>query len=118
MTQKKDIVKVEMTNAFAQAVIPEKITKPSDMFLFQCPKCKNVHFRHAGYVEALMSFVRADKEKNVANDSLTVMVCTKCKACYLWYNEKMKDITSLIDLEAWEKTEKDLHAATGPGGEC
>lgn len=108
----------DMKDEFEKAITPEVIDRPGDMFLFQCSKCKNVHFRHAGYVEMLMPFIRADKEKKVSKDSYSVHVCTKCKRCYVWYNEQMRDVTKLIDLKAWEKIEKELHLATGPGGQC
>lgn len=35
-----------------------------------------------------------------------------------WINEQMYDVTDQIDLKAWEKTEKEAQAATGPGGQC
>lgn len=103
---------------FERAVMPTVVKDPDEMFLFQCSGCGNVHFRHAGYVEMLMPFIRADKEKKVSKDSYSVHVCTKCRQCFVWYGEKMRDITALIDLEAWEKAEVELHAATGPGGQC
>jgi hypothetical protein len=65
-----------------------------------------------------MPFVLADKQKKVAEDSYNVKVCTKCKKCYIWYSEQMYDVTKLIDLKAWEKVEKEMHVATGPGGDC
>ena len=116
-TQMEKVDKM-ITSDFEKAITPKVVEKPDDMFLFQCSKCGNVHFRHAGYVEMLLPFIRADKEKKVSKDSYGVHVCTKCRQCFVWYNERMRDITKLIDLKAWEKAEVDLHRATGPGGEC
>jgi len=47
-----------------------------------------------------------------------VMVCVKCKHSYIWVSEQMYDVTEHVDLNAWEKTEKEAHKATGPGGQC
>jgi hypothetical protein len=104
-------------DAFAELVKPKVLQKPDEMFLFRC-SCGNAHFRHAGYVETLMPFARADGEEKVSKDSNTVNVCTTCRNCYVWYNEAMYDVTAFVDLEAWEKAERELHAATGPGGQC
>lgn len=65
-----------------------------------------------------MPFMKADKSKNVTADSYGVKVCAKCKKCYVWANERMYDVTKLIDVEAWEKTEKEMQKMTGPGGDC
>ncbi len=114
----KDAVMISMgADEFSKKVTPKKISEAGDLFFFQC-QCDNVHFRHGGYVEVLVPFMRADKTKNVSKDSLQVMICTKCHTCYVWLNEQMYDVTELIDIEAWEKTERELQKATGPGGNC
>jgi len=95
----------------------KEVKSAEDLFLFKCT-CGNIHFRHAGYVEMLMPYIQADKEKKVTKDSYAVHVCTTCKKCYIWHHPDMYDLTPLIDLKAWEKTEKELHDATGPGGDC
>lgn len=119
MANSKEITPgMDLANEFQKAVTPEKVSDPEQMFLFKCPECGNVHFRHAGYVETLMPFIRADRQKTVSCESFGVRVCTKCRHCYVWYNEQMRDVTDLIDLNAWEKTEKEMQKATGPGGEC
>lgn len=28
------------------------------------------------------------------------------------------DVTDKIDMDAWDKAERELHRATGPGGQC
>ena len=110
---------VAMTNDdFKEAITPKPLTEEEKPFYFRCPSCGNMHFRHAGYVEALMPFIRANKEKKVYCESLSVMICTKCRRCYVWINEQMRDITDEIDVEAWEKTEREMQKATGPGGNC
>lgn len=109
---------VSMTvNDFEKRTIPIKAKSPKDLFLFQCG-CGCIHFRHAGYIESLMPYMRADKSKHVSEDSESVLVCTKCRKCYVWVNNQMWEITDLIDLHAWEKTEKEMHKMTGPGGNC
>jgi hypothetical protein len=57
-------------------------------------------------------------EKKMTCEPHQVMVCVKCKKSTLWVNGQMYDVTERIDLKAWEKTEKEAHAATGPGGQC
>ena len=119
-------------DAFQESVRPRIVKDARNLYLFECPAdidlngkrpgtnsvCGNLHFRHAGYLEGLMPFIRPDKAKRVDKSSYQVMVCTKCRACYIWLNEQMYDVTALIDLEAWVKAERELHAATGPGGQC
>ena len=109
---------VSMKNDFAKKVEPKKVMKADELYLFRCPECGGVHFRHAGYVELLMPFIRADGTKSVGDDSYAVQVCTQCRQCFIWLNEQMYDVTELIDLEAWIKLEQEMHEATGPGGEC
>lgn len=110
---------VAMTQSdFDKKVKPKQVKDPKDLFMFQCPKCKGVHFRHAGYVELMMPFIRADKTKNVASSSEDVKVCVKCFRCYVWFNEQMYEVTNLIDIEAWVKAEAKLNKMTGPGGQC
>lgn len=118
MNKNKEMMTNGFTGEFEKCVNPQIVKKPDELFLFQCSGCGNVHFRHAGYVEMLMPFMRADKEKKVGKDSYSVHVCTKCRKCFIWYNERMRDVTELIDLAAWEKAERELNKATGPGGEC
>ena len=81
-------------------------------------ECGNKHFRHAGYMEFLVPFIKSTKEGKVQTDSVEVKVCTKCKACYIYMDSNFIDVTGEIDIKAWEDTEKELHKATGPGGQC
>jgi hypothetical protein len=104
-------------NEFSDKISPVEIEDAKELFLFQC-KCGNIHYRHAGYVEILMPYINADRTKNVSNDSLQVMVCTKCRKSYVWLNQQMYDLSKLIDVQAWEKAEKEMHSNTGPGGQC
>lgn len=119
MADKNDVLISLNQDDFTKKVTPKPVSSPKDMFLFCCPDpCGNVHLRHAGYVQMLLPLVQADGQKRVAQDSYSVQVCTKCKKCFVWYDGQVYDITELIDLKAWEKTEKAMHAATGPGGDC
>lgn len=102
---------------FQSKITPKRLASADDLFLFKCP-CGNPHFRHAGYVNVVMPFVRADKQKRMTSDDYTVNVCTKCRRCFSWVSEQMYEVTDLIDLEAWAKAEVELHKATGPGGQC
>lgn len=90
---------------------------PETMFLFKCT-CGNVHFRHAGYIEAIMPYIQADQEKKVQSDSLSVKVCTSCRKCYVWHHPQWYDVTDKIDIAAWEKTEREMQKCTGPRGNC
>lgn len=92
---------------------------PEKVFLFKC-QCGGVHFRHAGYCELMLPYIKPGAEKSVAFDEQRVMVCVKCKRCFIRVaaENRTYDITDQIDLEAWEKTEREMHKATGPGGNC
>lgn len=100
---------------FKDRITPKSTDK---LLLFQCPSCKGVHFRHAGYVKVLLPFMGSGLEKKMALDNHQVMVCVGCKASYAWVGEQMYDLTDRIDLKAWEKVEVELNQATGPGGNC
>ena len=100
---------------FSERVTPEK--PGDDVFFFAC-ECGHKHFRHAGYIANMLPFMRAGGEKRINLANLEVQVCVKCKKSYVWLNEQMYDVTDEIDLEAWEKTEREAHRATGPGGQC
>ncbi|MFL6229320.1 MAG: hypothetical protein ACJ741_11125 [Pyrinomonadaceae bacterium] len=101
---------------FVERVTPKKPT--ADVFFFECATCKGSHFRHAGYAEIMLPFLKPGGEKRVEMVSEPVKICVKCKAAYVWVAGQMYDVTDKIDLAAWEKTEKEAHAATGPGGQC
>lgn len=80
--------------------------------------CKGVHFRHAGYVEMMLPFMELEGAKRMGVESVHVKICVKCKSAYVWTGRQMFDVTDKVDLRAWEKTEKEAQAATGPGGQC
>lgn len=103
---------------FAERVTPKTATEEKGVFFFSCSGCKGVHFRHAGYVKAMVPFMRAGGEKRISVDNHQVMVCVKCRRSYVWINEQMYEVTEQIDLSAWEKFEREADRATGPGGEC
>lgn len=103
---------------FEKFVTPKPTGEGSGVFLFECKGCKGVHYRHAGYVKSMLPFMRAGGEKRLSVDDLQVMVCVKCRRCYVWLNEQMYDVTDRIDLAAWEAFEREAHRATGPGGQC
>jgi hypothetical protein len=105
-------------NPFSEKAKAKVVEKADELYLFRCPECKNVHFRHAGYLEMLLPFIRADKKEGVDAQSYSVKICTNCRHSYIWYNEQMYDVTKLIDVEAWARTERELQLATGPGGDC
>jgi len=116
-TEKKDLVTMANGEGFSEKVKPKRITDPKELFIFTC-ECGAVHFRHAGYIEILMPFMRADKTKNVSKDGVEVNICVKCRRSYIWVNEQMYEVSDLIDVKAWEKFEKVAHKATGPGAQC
>ena len=103
-------------DGFGKCVTPKPFD-PEKQFALACT-CGNTHFRHAGYIEIAIPFVEAGGERKVTVSSQDVKVCTKCKKCYIWMDRQLYDVTDQIDLEAWEKTEVELHKATGPGGQC
>jgi len=90
----------------------------ADIFVVKCPHCSGIHFRHAGYIEATIPFVSPKQGNSLACDSLPVKLCVKCKHSMVIHSDKIIDVTEHIDLNAWEKTEKEAHKATGPGGQC
>ena len=99
----------------------EKCTpkKPDEgLFFFKCAGCGGIHYRHAGYVEVFIPFLKAGGAKEMVKDQRHVMVCVGCRRSYVWAGEQMYEVTDRIDLNAWEKSEVELHKATGPGGDC
>lgn len=75
----------------------------------------------AGYVKSLIPMIYPDAtggEKRVEQTDYQVHVCVACRTPYTWINSQVYDLTGQVDLEAWEKAEKELHKATGPGGQC
>lgn len=116
----KTVTKAELTvhpeaEGFREKVTPKKPNE--DVFFFKC-KCGGIHLRHAGYAKVMVPFIKAGGKKEVAMQEERVMVCVACKKCYIWNGEQMYDVTDKIDLKAWEKTEREAHKATGPGGDC
>lgn len=96
---------------------PKKL-ESEDLNLFKCPKCKGVHFRHAGYLHTTVPYVKANREPEVAKDQCPVIVCVKCRKCYIDVHGQTYDVTDTIDLKAWEKAEKEMYKTTGPDGQC
>ena len=102
---------------FSERVSAKQIDE-TKIFLHKCANCSGVHFRHAGYVEVLVPFIRPGDEKRMLMQSEPVKVCVNCKHSFIWLNEQVYDVTDRIDLNAWERTEREAQRATGPGGQC
>lgn len=112
--------KVQITQDLGRFSQSEFVVKadPAKLQLFKCPNCGGLHFRHAGYVLPITPKI---EEQVVKGELFTccVYLCVKCKHSIVYgKDEKIHDITEYIDLNAWEKTEKEAHKATGPGGQC
>lgn len=105
-------------NKFEELKRPVTLEKVDDIMLFSCPGCGNIHFRHAGYVETQLPYMRSDREARIGTESMPVRVCTKCRRSFFWMNTKCYEVTKLIDLQAWQRAEEELHQATGGGGKC
>lgn len=108
--------------AFKQEAFVETLKDTSDLMLFKCTSCGGVHFRHAGYVESMTPYIslmpKGAREVKSSTVSLPVKVCVACKHSFVDVQGKMQDVTEFIDLNAWERTEKEAQKATGPGGQC
>lgn len=91
---------------------------PETMHFMHCPKCDGVHYRHAGYVNIMLPFLKAGGDKRVALEEQRVLICVACRASFIWANEQAYSMDQHIDVAAWEKSEKEAHKATGPGGQC
>lgn len=102
---------------FRERVMPKQATDAGGIHFYKCT-CGGQHFRHAGYMQTMAPFMRPGGEKRIDIMDRHVMVCVKCRKAFLWINEQMYDVTERIDLEAWEKFEREAHRATGPGGDC
>ena len=119
-----DVSEIGAVEVFKTKSLVQKLENLDDMFIFVCPgkyrrkMCGNSHFRHAGYMQFLVPWMKPSGERKISNDSVQVMVCTRCKSAYVYMNDVFYDVTDKIDLKAWEKSEKQLQKATGPGGEC
>lgn len=116
--EKHDIVLVE--GGMKQSDIIEALNDTNRLFLFKCPNCGGVHFRHAGYVETQIPFIDPKEGPKVSVESLQVKICLgqKCDKSYIYREGKFWDISEHIDQKAWAKKEEVAHEATGPGGEC
>jgi len=111
----------ELSKGNQEGIVTE-LESTDELLLLKCPKCQAVHFRHAGYMHPLakMDFVSASQtvETDITTTAVQVMICVNCKTSIINHAGKIKDVTKHVDLNAWEKTEKEAHKATGPGGEC
>ena len=124
-TRKKK-AKPPTTEIKTNAIVKKVKDLDKELLIFRCTtkvgvlrqKCGNVHFRHAGYMEVIVPFMKSTREGRIQTDSLQVKVCTTCKTCYVYVDQHYYDVTKDIDLKAWEKVEKELHKATGDGGQC
>ncbi len=119
MLQKiKKIVKDRKTeDEFVTKITPLELDNGEELGLMKC-KCGHVHFRHAGYVHMAMPYIDPGKGCSVSQDTTQVHLCVKCKKSYVWYSGQLYDISRLIDVDAWKKSEQLAHKATGPGGQC
>lgn len=102
---------------FSERVSAKRLDE-AKIFLHKCGNCSGVHFRHAGYVEVLVPFIRSGDEKRMLMQSEPVKVCVNCKHSFVWINEQVYDVSDKIDLQAWDRTEREAQRATGPGGQC
>ena len=101
---------------FKEKVTPKNIDDADNIFILECT-CGHTHFRHAGYLQMVLPYVSSEG-KRVSKDTHQVMVCIKCKKCYVWVGSQFYDVNSKVDLKAWDEAERELNEATGPGGEC
>ena len=70
-----------------KTTIDAKELKDTDeLYMFKCTQCGGVHFRHAGYMEMLLPYVLADKQKKIQKESHQVHVCVKCKKSFKFFN--------------------------------
>ena len=125
--KKKDntslVVNPSKDKKFNQESFNKQLQDTDELMLYKCPNCRGVHFRHAGYVEQMTPYIALEPDMAVnsvksSTNSLQVKVCVACKFAFVDIKGKMFDISKHIDLSAWEKTEKEMTKATGPGGEC
>jgi predicted RNA-binding Zn-ribbon protein involved in translation (DUF1610 family) len=95
-----------------------EVKSSEHLMAFKCPECGSYHFRHAGYMKAVIPFIKPEGSPTAILETHQVMVCISCKKSYLFMSDKAVDVSDKIDLDAWKRSEEELHAATGPGGEC
>ena len=121
----KKVAKVSVKEVDASKMVKKVKNADKELLLFRCTTkskvlkkiCGNLHFRHAGYVEVIVQIMEPNKQGSIRTHSLEVKVCTKCRTSYVTYDGIFYQLSE-IDLDAWEKLEKELHKATGPGGQC
>lgn len=88
-------------------------------FLLACPKCGGYHSRHAGYFTTKSAYKNVDERAgSTFTTNVPVHICVNCKTPIASLGGVMYDVSKYVDLKAWVKTEKEAHAATGPGGQC
>lgn len=101
---------------FKEKVTPKEVDD-TKLFIWKC-SCGHQHLRHAGYMRVMMPYLESGGEKRMTCENFQVMVCVSCKKASIFVNSQMYDVTDRFDLKAWEKTEREAHQATGPGGDC
>ena len=112
-------VKLEITQDLGRYSQSE-VTKKADvkeLQLLKCPTCGAMHFRHAGYVLPLLPYEEKQAAK-VGGIAQPVYVCVKDRTSFIHYDSQIQIVSDFIDLEAWEKFEKKVNKAVGPGGNC
>lgn len=109
-----------ITSDFSQKDVVTELKDTEELFLLKCPNCQGVHFRHAGYMVPLLPYgdPRKPGEVQISAEQKPVNLCIKCKTAILYHDTKVHDVSKFVDLKAWEKTEKQAHKETGPGGQC
>lgn len=100
-----------MTHEFVEEADTDKLQ------LMGCPSCGHMHFRHAGYVLPLTPYVEKGESK-MMTEQVPVYICIKCKTSLTAIGGKLHNMSKVVDVASWEKTEVEAHKKTGPGSQC
>lgn len=112
-------VVVSVTEPGFKERLEGKPLEDSGVILHKCGNCGGIHFRHAGYVQVLLPFIRPGADgKRVEMHSEQVKLCVNCKHAFIWVSGQVYDVSEQIDVAAWERTEREAQRTTGPGGQC
>lgn len=96
----------------------------NELALVKCPKCKGVHFRHAGNVLTYRMYVRHDQKKvdgdreEIETQGNYVYVCIDCGNPWVMLSGELFDGTEFIDVKRFDKVSKALQEETHTDPHC
>lgn len=96
-----------------------------ELDMVKCPKCKSIHFRHAGNVMIHRTYVRNDKQTvgdtpngDIDLNSYLVYICIRCANPWVQVGDQLFDAIEHIDVAKFDRVNKALQADTHTDPHC